>query len=299
MTKEVEKPVGNMVAVDLSSRIIFCMGNWDKKIAARSTAKLIQVLPVYLLGLDKKFGLDSAELTIMSSSHLAQEQQVRVLERLLKKTGIREEEIRLNTAAPAGKIACELWRKKHIPKRKLYHPCAGNHIGIMLAQRELTGRTVRYEIQDSPVQQWILELVSVFSEYPKGSIGLTPDGCGIPSFILPMKNLAVMYKNMMYEGNVLLPAVQKSILYHKRAIWKNPCMLEGDGCLSTVVSSHKNLIAKTGAGGLLAAGVGKDMYGVLIQSDQENWSTIASMLDCFLRHIGYMDGELSRELRQF
>ena len=76
-------------------------------------------------------------------------------------------------------------------------------------------------------------------------------------------------------------------------------MLEVDGCLSTVVCSLKNLIAKTGAGVLLAAGVGKDMYGVLIQSDQENWSTIASILDCFLRHIGYMDGELSRELRQF
>lgn len=143
---------------------------------AVQTAKLVQILPLYLSGLDKKYSINSEELAILSSSHLAQEQHIRVLKRILEKTGIREEEIELEPSASTGRISFDIWKsKEHARKRKLYHPCAGNHIGFMLVQRELTGKKDYYRDWNSPIQQWVLELISEFSEYQKDRIKLVLD----------------------------------------------------------------------------------------------------------------------------
>lgn len=276
---------GNVVVVDHDSKVIFHMGQYRKKVAARSTAKLIQILPVYLLELDKKFSLSDEELVIMSSSQLAQKQHVCVLERLLEKTGIREEDIRISLSAPAGRIAYHIWSANRGAKRKIYHPCVGNHIAMMLAQRELSGHAKGYEDPDSQVQRWICKLMAEFCEYPESMIGITSDGCGVPTYILPMENIAIAYKNIVSHNLRKNQAIRQAVCCHKQAIWANPRMLEGDGCLSTALSSRKGIIAKTGAGGLLALGMEKSEYGMLFQSDEEDWDEVANMVDMVLEEL--------------
>lgn len=276
---------GNAVVVDSNSEVVLYIGKYRKKVAARSTAKLIQVLPVYLLGLDKKYGLDDEELVIMSSSQLAQKQHVCVLEGLLNKTGIREEEICIGLAAPAGRIAYNIWSANKAPKRKIYHTCVGNHIAMMLAQRELSGSTVGYATPESQVQRWIRKLMAYFCEYPESMIGIAPDGCGVPTYILPMKNIAIAYKNMVSYVPWEDPAVKYAVNHQRQAIWMNPRMLEGDGCLSTILSSRKGMIAKTGAGGLLALGIEQSEYGMFFQSDTGDWNEIADMVDIVLKKL--------------
>lgn len=291
-----ERNTANVVIVDHNSALVFHSGDYNKRIVARSTVKPIQALPVFLLGLDKKYGLSSAELAIMSSSQLAQSQHVQTLKQILEKTDIREEDIEIEASVPSGKIAYELWRKEHASKRKVYHPCVGNHIGLMLVQRELTGKTDQYRSSDSLVQKWVTELIAEFGEYSKDRIELVSDSCGVPSYVMPMKNIAIIYKNMICGGDKLSPSVHEAVIANNMAIWENPLMIEGDGCLSTIVSSYKGLLAKTGAGGLLAVGIEKKAYGVLIQAAQGDWSSVAFALDQTLKYFGLYNRRLSLEL---
>ena len=76
-----------------------------RRVNAHSTAKLIQVLPVYLLGIDQKCSLNGQELAIMSASHLGQDVHVKVLKNLMGKLGIQEDQMCIPEAAPAGKLA--------------------------------------------------------------------------------------------------------------------------------------------------------------------------------------------------
>lgn len=285
------------VVVNQESEVIFHTSQYENKVTVRSTLKPLQVLPVYLLGLDKKYCLNSAELTIMASSHLGQEQHIHALESLLEKTGIQEKDILATPSVPSGHIAYNVWKDNRLPKRKLYHTCAGNHIGMMLAQRELTGKTENYECPDSRIQKEIRQLMATFCEYPLSLTKTTKDGCGVPTYIFPMKYIAILYKNLVHTPGHFPQPAKEAAMNQLNCIWQSPLMLEGDGCLSTIASSYKGLIAKTGAGGLLAFGIKELKYGAVIWSDTGCWRSVSLMMEHILKKTGYHNEKLYKELR--
>ncbi len=270
------------VVVGRDSDILSGQGDFARKVVAHSTMKLIQVLPVLILHLEERYHLSRAQIAVMCSSHLAQPQHLEVLESLLRRTDIAEEDMILPPSAPSGHIAYLRWKQSHLPLRKIYHPCSGNHIGMMLAHRELTGTVHGYERRESELQRWICRLVSQYSEYPERSITIVTDGCGVPSFFLPMYSVATSFKNI-----VCPPAGASGHTARLCAcLQENPLMLEGDGCLSTAISSCDGLVAKTGAGGLLAVGMKECGCGALIRSATGNWVQVAEAALALLEQNG-------------
>lgn len=269
----------SIVAVNRYSEIMLEKGKCWEKLTAHSIFKFFQVMPVFLLGLDDKYGLTEQELTVMMSSHLAQTEHIEILEAILKKTRIKEQDMVLSLSAPTGKISYENWKRAGLPMRKIYHPCSGKHIGMMLAHRELTGGIQGYEKQDSKLQRMIYNIVLNYAECSPQMVHLKIDNCQVPTFILPMSSMAVAYKNLVCPSQRIASDLIDISHRIRMCCHHYPIMLEGDGCLSSMLTAQKGLIAKAGIGGILAIGIEDQGCGIIIKSETGDWEPVIKVIE--------------------
>lgn len=262
---------------------------------AHSTAKLIQVLPVYMLGIDQKYSLSEQELAIMSASHLGQDIHIQVLKSLITKLGIDENQVRIPKVAPTGRLARRYWKLRHDQPSKFYHQCMGNHLALMAIQRELTGSVDEYTDFQSATQNFLLSVaqkIYALSHAPE----MHRDYCGAPTYMVPLSNIAIAYKNLSNPSMYLPSEIGWAVKKNYKILKDNPLILEGDGCLSTVLTSSNGIIAKTGAGGLLAIGIQGLGCGIAIQSHQRNFMSVAKAAKRVLRFLGHRDEVLEEQL---
>lgn len=262
---------------------------------AHSTAKLIQVLPVYMLGIDQKYSLSEPELAIMSASHLGQDIHIQVLKSLITKLGIDENQVCIPKVAPTGRLARRYWKLRHGQPSKFYHQCMGNHLALMAIQRELTGSVNGYADFQSATQNLLLNVAQKIYALPH-TPEMSRDSCGAPTYMVPLSNIAAAYKNLSDPSIYLSDKMRRAVQKNYKAIKDNPLILEGDGCLSTVLTSSNGIIAKTGAGGLLAIGIRELKCGIAIKSYQKDFMSVAQAAKQILHFLGYEDELLQKQL---
>lgn len=276
------------VVVDSSCMPIIQNNALDRLTWMHSTAKPIQLLPFLDRGLHQKYDLTKEEVVVLASSHLAQPQHVDALLSIFRKAELKEEDMILPPSVPQGKQAYLNWLKNCGKAKKIYHPCSGNHAAIMLLQRELTGSTGGYEQVDSLAQQEILQYIEAYTET---KVLLKKDNCGIPTYGIPLQKLAFCYQK-------LATSCPQSVAGNfVDAIHTTPIMMEGDGCISTVLCADYHLIAKTGINNLLAIGSQSKHIGVAIQA-KNGWEDVIQTLCEISSQIGIIGEELIYELKR-
>lgn len=274
------------VVVDSSGASAIYQGDMQRPVWMHSTAKPIQLLPFLDRGLDRKYSLTKEEVVLLASSHLAQPQHIDALLSVFKKAELEEEDLILPPSAPQGKQSYHNWLKNSGKLEKKYHPCSGNHAAIMLLQRELTGNTAGYEQIGSPAQQEILQYIEAYTET---KVLLKEDNCGIPMYGIPLPKIALSYQKLAAASP------QSTVGSFINAVHYVPVMLEGDGCLSSILCSDCHLIAKTGINYLLAIGSQKKHVGVVIKT-ANGWNNVIRVLCEISSQIGLVGDELIREL---
>lgn len=263
-------------------------GQSARTVWMHSAAKPLQLLPLLVRDLDQVYALSPGELALLSSSHLGQPQHIEALRSILTKTGLRESSLVLPPAAPGGKVSYRNWLLCGGKKRRLFHPCSGIHIAIMLLQRELTGDTAGYERMSSPAQREILRYIQDYTgEVPM----LKLDHCGIPTYGVSLGSVASAYQKL---GKEALSGISARLV---SALHTAPVMVEGDGCISTILCSDSDLVAKTAVNHLLAIGDQRRDLGCAIISD-EGWENIVEALCEISVQISIVNKELEYRLKQ-
>ena len=275
------------VVVDSRGTPIISNGDIGRPVWMHSTAKPIQLLPFLNRGLDRKYSLTKEEVVLLSSSHLAQPQHIDALLSIFRKAELHEEDLILPPAAPQGKRSYHNWLKSLGKMEKRYHPCSGNHAAMMLLQRELTGSTSGYEQIDSPTQQEILQYIEAYTET---KALLMEDNCGIPMYGVPLHKIALSYQKFAASPS---RSIAGGFI---DAVHTAPVMLEGDGCISTILCSDCHLIAKTGINNLLAIGSQSKHVGVAINAEN-GWENVIQALCEISLQIEIIDGKLIQELK--
>lgn len=284
------------VVVDDMNNILMESTNHCEKVSIRSCAKPFQVLPVCMLGLDNKYNLSLQEIAIMSSSMLAQDIHVETIQGLLSKLMIRLDDLSLAPSAPCGRIAYLNWKRDKRKISPIYNPCVGNHIAMFLVQRELTGSGADYLSASSPVQKTIFAIIQEFCKCENEEITVGIDHCGSPCYSMPLKALALGYRRLCINEFDINERLRTSISKIRNAFQRFPRYIEGDGCLSTIISQCQGFIGKTGANGTIGVGIDEYHCGVAIYSPDRNWSAIAEIFLTILEHLGCSNRCLNREL---
>ena len=267
-------------------------GNMHEAVCMHSCAKPFQLLPVLEAGLEKTYQLTQDELAFMVSSHLGQDEHIAVFYSIIQKTGLREDELILPATAPQGRIAHSLWLDRQEPLRKCYHPCSGNHLAMMLANREKTGSPTGYERRDSFVQKRIGELLLQFADAAPPDMIVTTDYCGVPAFSLPAYQISNLYRRLARESGT-----DERIHALVTAAGRYPRMIEGDGCIATILNSQPGIFAKTGFGGLIAGSLLNEELGFVIKSSY-GWKVAVDVLISCLSELHLLTPKLVCELKE-
>lgn len=265
---------------------------------AHSTAKLIQVLPIFMLDIHKKYNLTEKEIAIMSSSHIGQDIHIDLIKSLIDKLKIKEDSIQIEKSSPVGKTAYENWLLDGLDKSKIYHPCVGNHIALMTIERELSGKEENYLYEDSKSQKLINEIAVEIYELKKEELMCVKDNCGSFTYITPLNNIAIAYRNLGGSSK-FSKDINEAIKNNYKAIKSDPTIIEGDGCISTILTRHNGLLAKTGAEGLLAINIKDLECGIAIKSVDGDFKKIALVIKSILTYLGFYDDILDFVLEDY
>ena len=171
----------------------------------------------------------------------------------------------------------------------------------MLLEREIAGVADDYLRVEGKAQQYLSEMMALVFNIPIHQLIVMPDYCGMTNYYVSADKLALAYEKygVLTERN---DWISNSAAIHRTNILKYPDMLEGEGGLATIISGKKNMIGKTGTGGLLAISAGKGSLkweedcGIVLVSKDGQWDMVARdvkrILGCELEEVpGSVSGE--------
>ena len=221
----------------------------------RSAAKPIQAGPLSRARED----LDSRELAIASASHLADDAQLDAVRALLAKAPATEDDLECGSFEGS----------------KLKHNCSGKHAGMLALCHANDWPYEGYRLAEHPCQQAMrAELESLAGT---DDIRTAIDGCGVVTFALPLREMAVAFA-----------AVDERVAEAMRA---HPELIRGPQAPDTLLmQTFDGWYAKGGAEGLICA-ASSDGLAFALKAADGHPRALRPALGAFLERLG-LDGSI-------
>jgi L-asparaginase II len=220
---------------------------------ARSSAKPFQVVPLILSGAADALGLTDEELAVACASHNAEEPHLGAVGSILKKARLSEEDLQNGAHPPLyAPAAAALARRGEQPK-SIHGNCSGKHAAMLAVCVHEGWEIDSYRDPDHPLQRWILAIVGRFCGLESDEILLGGDGCGVPAFGMPLKNLATGFARLATSDN-LPDDLAEAAGRIRRVMREHPYMVAGTGRFDTAVMGGTDLVSKSGAEAVYGAG---------------------------------------------
>jgi len=262
---------------DPDGKLVAFTGESDLVTYWRSCAKPIQVLPLIEDGGADALGIDDAEIALACASHNGEPRHLAVATSLLEKAGCTEEDLACGphpSLSPA--VAREMAERGQKP-RKLHSNCSGKHAAMLALARFHGWPTEDYRKPEHPVQRRLLREVATWTGVDEARIGQGVDGCGVVSYAMPLRNMAVAYARLgvgfRVEGvagenpHTLPPTPYTPAHRVLRAVTAEPFLIAGTGRLCTEILSSSNgtVFAKVGADGVYCAALPQARLGLAMK----------------------------------
>jgi L-asparaginase II len=244
---------GRAAICDPEGSILKAVGDAEGYAYARSSAKPFQAMPLVLSGAANTLGLTGEELAIACASHNAEESHLAAVRSVLKKAGLSEEDLQNGAHPPLyAPAAAELARSGEEPKA-IHGNCSGKHAGMLAVCVHEGWETGSYRDPSHPLQRWILEVVARFCGLRSDEVVLGGDGCGVPAFGMPLKNLATGFARLA-TGEKLPDDLAEAAGRVRRVMREHPYMVAGTDRFDTAVMGGTDLVCKSGAEAVFCAG---------------------------------------------
>jgi L-asparaginase II len=228
------------------------VGDPEGYVYARSSAKPFQALPLVLSGAVYDFGLTDEELAVACASHNAEEPHLRAVGSILEKAGLSEDDLQNGAHPPLyAPAAMELACSGEEP-RNIHGNCSGKHAGMLAVCVHEGWATSGYRDPSHPLQMWILEIIARVCGLELDEILLGGDGCGVPTFGMPLENLATGFARL--ATGALPDDLAEAANKVRGAMREHPYMVGGTERFDTAVMRGTDLVCKSGAETVFGAG---------------------------------------------
>ena len=153
-----------------------------------------------------------------------------------------------------------------------------------------------YRDANHPVQRRILDAVADTCGLERDEILLGGDGCGVPAFAMPLRNLATGFARLV-TGERLPAGLAEACGRIRRSMTDNPHLVAGTGRLDTSLMESTNLLVKGGAEGVFACG-SPEGWGVALKvTDGASRAVRPAALSILARYGSLPSKETASELR--
>lgn len=205
----------------------------------RSCAKPLQASLLIDYGFDKE--LTSEQIALCCASHAGEKCHVDVVRSILNKYGISEDYLKCGEHEPVSETAQKELLLLGKKAEQIHNNCSGKHAMMLMITKLKGWRLENYDEITHPLQQAIKKKINELCEV-KSEYSITTDGCGVPIFSMPLKNMLLGYLNLFLDDKY------KRI---REAFQNNPYLIGGENRLDTaVMTGNPHLFSKVGAGGL-------------------------------------------------
>src|SRR5881397_426596 len=185
--------VVHVAVVDAAGKLIGHAGNPDLVTFWRSAAKPFQALPLVEDGAVERFALSRQDLALACASHSSERLQVALVREFLQRIGCSERDLLCGPHRPLSDAVAKDYETRGVRLTAVYSNCSGKHTGMLALAKVHDWPTEFYARVEHPVQQRCLESVSRWTDVPKEELGVAVDGCGVATFALPLRNMALAY----------------------------------------------------------------------------------------------------------
>jgi L-asparaginase II len=259
----------------------------------RSAIKMFQALPLVEDGGLRRFALDERELALCTASHNGEPFHVEAAYSILRKAGLRESALACGPHPPLHAEAAQALAAAGERPRAIHNNCSGKHAG-MLALAVLHGWPVDgYHLPSHPVQQRVVATMAHWADVPVDTLRVGVDGCGLPTFALPLERVAgacARFAAACSETGHAATAIAGAMRRH-------PEYVAGTGrlCTDLIRSATTPLIAKFGAEGYYCAMVPVRRLGVAIKAEDGATRAVETAILAVLRSLDVLtDADMSR-----
>lgn len=255
-----------VAVVDAEGHLTHYLGDPDSIYMTRSSIKPFQALPLILSGGFDQFKFTEEQLALICSSHNGTDRHREVVMTILQQAGNRPEDLQCGSHLPFFMAAENQYPKFDEHKDSLRHNCSGKHAGFLALARQMEESDQGYLNPDSKAQQEIKQAIARMCDQPVDQLRLGIDGCCAPNYDLPVKKLAVGFKNLAIpqSRDASFRAALKRI---KAAMTNHPFLVSGEKRFDYdfMRSFPGNAVSKGGAEAIQGMGFADPAIGICVK----------------------------------
>lgn len=283
------------------------VGDIASPVFARSATKPLQALPFLERGLAERLQLPPAELAVMCASHDGAPLHTATVRSFLARGSLREDQLGCGPHAPFDQDSRLALLRAGEQPGKVHNNCSGKHTGFLHLARECGDDLANYLDPNCRSQLEVNAAVAAMAGL-SGPLPTGIDGCGAPTFVLPLTALARAFCQLANPDG--LPAVRaaacRSIF---AAVGLAPALLAGERrfCTALLRQWPGRVFAKNGAEGVYAVALAPDparsrwpgALGIAIKIDDGAERGYQPVVIDLLQRLGALPTALPKALAAF
>lgn len=288
---------GAVVVVDADGGVVLEIGATERPIFPRSAVKAIQALPLVESGAADAYGFGQHELALACSSHSGEAGHAELASAMLAKAGLDESALECGAHWPMGQGAALKLAGQGGKPSPFHNNCSGKHAGFLCTCRHLGTDHRGYVGADHEAQKIVCEAIEAVTGTVLAVEACGTDGCSIPTYAMPMKNLARGFARMATGiglGAERARAAKRLI----EACMAEPFFVAGTGRLDTqlMAATGGRIMIKMGAEGVYCGAIPELGLGLAIKCDDGGVRAAEVMVAAVLQQLFAGDAELSATL---
>ena len=256
---------GSLVVTDIDGKVIYHVGDLERSAYLRSSGKPLQAILTAESGALERFDISKRELAIMCASHAGQDIHVQTVRGILSKIDLSEEALQCSK------------------ENAIRDNCSGKHAGILTLCKFYGFPVDSYIQPDHPAQVMIRKVVGEMCDVDDVEYGV--DGCGVPTFYMPLSKMAVGYARLA-NPECLACGRKEAAARIVEAMQSHP---EMTGEIRSGKTWPKQILAKAGALGVYCGGILGKNTGLAVKIDDGNAASCTLVFTEAIRRLKLAD----------
>ena len=248
---------GHLIILNGNGETLFKTGNPETVTFFRSAAKALQVIPCLTSGAADHFNFGEKEIALACASHSGEKIHTTLAAEMLEKAGLSEQDLKCGSHQPFHEPTLDDMIRRGEEPTQIHNNCSGKHSAMLAFAKFIGADIATYEHFDNPIQQKILETISLFTETPIDEIKIATDGCCAPNFAVSVKAMARSFVKIVNPPNDFDNKLKTACRKIVEAKTKFPELIGGTERLDTLLmqAGRGKFISKIGAEGVWLCGV--------------------------------------------
>ena len=290
--------LGTVAVVDADGRTIASAGDPDRPTFMRSSAKPFQAMAFIETGAAEALGVTPAELAVIAASHSGEPRHIEAIHGLLARAGLTDAVLQNGVHAPLHAPTRSALERSGEAPSPVHHNCSGKHCGMVCACVHQGWDLRTYIRPDHPLQRRIRTLVADVTGVPANAIGIGIDGCGVPTFRLPLCSFAYAFAGLAEPERLPTKHRQAAELV-RTAMAANPGMVAGEGRFDTrlIEATGGRVLSKGGAEACQGVALLDRGLGIAVKIEDGGARAVAVAVLEILRQLGAIDHAETERLR--